>query len=70
MEHQRLAPLLPMWHPLVPYLYGMTHLVSCYDFGLKLGIKDVEIIKKNLKKSDKKQEKIEWQKLQEGWWDF
>ena len=42
-------------------------MASYNDFGLKLEIRDVEIKEKIFKK---KQEKIEWQKLQEEWWDF
>ena len=50
MERQWLAPLHPMSCPLVPYLYGTSHMACCYDFVLKLDYRDLEIIKKILKK--------------------
>ena len=67
MEHQRLAPLHPMWHPLVSYLYGMPHLISYYDFELKSERRDAVIIKKILKTIwEKGKEKLSGKSCKKG----
>ena len=71
MEHQRLAPLGPMTHPLVPYLKGMSHMALILCFWIETRDKGHENHKKKFGKIlRKRQGKIEWQKLKEGWWDF
>ena len=67
LGRQRLAPLHPMWRPLVPYLYGAPQMVSCYDFELKLEIRDMDIIEKILKKIwEKDKEKLSGKSCKKG----